>query len=127
MNDMKECDCSMEEKGLPTVYPVNYKYCPICGKELREVTTEELRERIREHFKVPKEEFGYCKRRCVHYEHHDGGSGMEHLCVNPNIIDEHHACCPGTRMRPTAIELKHARRVHSYWCPDKSGGVIRKV
>lgn len=30
----KGCDCTMEETGLPVLLPVDYTYCPFCGKEL---------------------------------------------------------------------------------------------
>ena len=41
----KECNCSVEETGLPTLYPANHDYCFRCGKRLEYVTEEEISKR----------------------------------------------------------------------------------
>jgi len=38
----KQCNCTEESFGLPTIYPVGYEYCPNCGKRLEQVTDQEL-------------------------------------------------------------------------------------
>lgn len=44
----KECDCTEESLGLPTLYPYNYNYCPRCGKELQYITREEYLEKLKD-------------------------------------------------------------------------------
>jgi len=43
----KECDCSVEERGLPTLYPYNHNYCFVCGKKLKYISEAEFMERMR--------------------------------------------------------------------------------
>jgi uncharacterized protein with PIN domain len=38
----KQCGCTIKKDGLATIFPLTYTFCPLCGKQLKDVSEEEL-------------------------------------------------------------------------------------
>lgn len=68
----KICYCSETKKGLPTLYPLSFKFCPVCGKPLLTVdfsleqTKQKPRSTIGLVVKHPRRIPGDLKRRKLH-------------------------------------------------------------
>jgi len=49
---LKQCRCTEQILGLPTIYPKHWNYCPLCGKPLEEITVEALKAEMRKYWEV---------------------------------------------------------------------------